>query len=188
MSEENITNLIKKIHEEEVHRNIIREILDEPDTEQENTIHQKLTKLLDKQVSPSPKIVQFPMRNVCIAQTNLLAAAGQKLSDWFAEPLVFAGTGMVVDIRKVLDSPKDVDVYIHSIDSDTNLIAQCLLPYRGSTRQFRLSINGKEIMCAEMYIDDSGELAEGSGTLREIDEKVLHGEVHLDIIIDDERN
>jgi hypothetical protein len=114
-----------------------------------------------------------------------LAAAGQKLSDWFAEPLVFAAAGMVIDIRRVLDSPEDVDVYVHANDSDSNLISQCLLPYRGSTRQFRLSINGSELMCAEMYIDDSGELAEGSGKVRDIDQKDLHGDLHLDIIIDD---
>lgn len=185
MSEVNITKLIQKLHEEAIHENILKEVMEESNQALDESTLEHLHQLLKQAGSVSSKIIKFPKRSIRLAESELMAAAGQDISDWFAEPLVFSAAGMVIDIRKVIGSPNEVDVYIQPHGDETARIEKNLLPFKNKTLQVKLSINGKELLSADMYIDGSGQAAEGSGRVRTLGENDIHGNIHLDIIVDD---
>lgn len=184
MSNKNITSIIKKLHEEK----ISQEILDEVEADFITGIPPSLLdelKTLRIQAEQS-NIISFPQKKHSLAQTNLMAAAGQNLGNWFDQPIVFVASGLILDIRRVIGTNNEVDVFIQSNTQDTSLIERNLLPFGDKTLQIKLSINGKELLEASIYVDEQGVAAEGSGYLKSLNESNMHGNVDLDIIIDDD--
>jgi len=125
MSKVDITQNIKKIHEEDIMKELIEEVQDEL----KNGIPQNLQQELDLLLKKSNKtnlihkdnIVAFkPRKNYkqqivnSFNSVELLAAAGQNLGQWFSAPITFPEYGFILDIRKVIDSDNEVDLYISS--------------------------------------------------------------------------
>lgn len=184
MTEENFTKLIHKIHEDETNKRLVEEVLNETKHGVDQKLLDKVRSLIQQAEITENNIISFPKKIICLAQTELMAAAGQNLGDWFAQPLVFAASGMVVDIRKVLGSDNEVDVYIHPNSNDTRQIEDGFFPFKDKNLQVRLTIDGKEILKADIYVDESGKAAEGTGHLLSLDSKDVQGKIDFEIIVD----
>ena len=183
MSKENITQLIKQIHEEEVNKQLVEDVLLESEKGFSEEIMSEVQSLLKK--ANKSNVVAFPDRKIRLAQTQLTAAGGQELGAWFEHPIIFESTGMVVDVRKVFGKDDKVNVYVHPNGDDSSLIEKSLLPFKDKTLQVRLSIDGIELLQAEIYVDDTGSNAEGSGYIQSAKERNVHGDIDLDIIVED---
>jgi hypothetical protein len=188
MAEENLTKLIFKIHEDETNKGLVEKVLNETQHGLEQKLLDRLYYLVQKAELKDTNIISFPKQNIRLAQTELMAAAGQDLGDWFAQPLVFASSGMVLDIRKVLGSDNEVDVYIQSNSNDTTQIEKSFLPFRDKSLQVRLTIDGKEILKADIYVDESGVAAEGTGQLNSFDIGHIQGQIDFEVLIDNEKD
>jgi len=185
VSETNITKLIKAIHEQEVHKELISEVHQELEQGVPDELTAEVQALIQKARPTKSNVVAFPTKTVQLGETDLMAASGQDLGEWFAQPLVFAASGFVVDIRNVLGSENDVDVYVYPNGPDEELIEKALLPFKDKTLQVRLSINDIELLKADIYVDDSGHSAEGSGHLQSADPKNVHGKLNFEVIVED---
>jgi hypothetical protein len=183
VSSENITQLIKKIHEEEGNKQLLEDVLKESEKGFSEEILLEVQSLLKK--ANKSNVIEFPKRTVQLGQTELMAASGQNLGEWFAQPIIFESSGMIIDVRKVIGSEDEVDVYIQPNSDDCHLIEQSLFPFKDKTLQVRLSVNGKDLLQAEIYIDESGHSAEGSGHLQQVDEDDVHGKLDLEIIVEE---
>jgi hypothetical protein len=184
---------IRKLHDEKFANRVgIWEVAHEealnPESNSLNKLHHLLKakgKTIDDVIMPKSKLVQFPFRTIRLASTPRIAAAGQDLGSWLARPLVFAASGMEIDIRKILGSEDKVNVYVHPTGNDFSEIEKTLMPFKEKTLQVRLSIDGKELLKANIYVDETGHNAEGTGHLKSIDESEVHGNIDLDIIVEE---
>lgn len=181
MSKENITKLIKQIYENDVNQQLVNEVLLESKKGTSLGLFSEVRALLKK--AKEDAVSELPLRRIQLARTELMAASSKNLADWFAQPLVFEGSGMLIDIRKVLGSNNEVDLYIQSNNVNCDLIEESLLPFRGKELMVRFSVNGKELLHADIYVDQSGHSAEGSGLLESIEEKDVHGTLEVEILV-----
>lgn len=183
MSNENITQLIRQIHEEEVNKQLVEDVLKESEKGFSEEIMSEVQSLLKK--ARQNNVIPFPSRKIRLAQTELTAAGGQELGTWFEHPIIFESVGMVVDVRKVFGSDDKVNVYVHPNGDDSSIIEKSLLPFKDKTLQVRLSIDGIELLQAEIYVDETGHNAEGSGHIQSVEESSVHGDIDLDIIVEE---
>lgn len=184
MSKENITQLIKQIHEEEVNQRLVEDVLKESEKGFSEEIMSEVQSLLKK--ANASNVIAFPKRTVQLGQTELMAASKKdNLGEWFAQRIVFKSSGMEIDVRKVIGTDNEVDVYIQSNSDDYQLIEKSLLPFKDKTLQVRFSVNGKELLHADIYVDESGHSAEGSGHLQQINESDIHGKLDVEIIVEE---
>lgn len=182
MANQNITKLIRQVHEEEQSKRLIKKVLEESEEGFPESLLEQVRSLVQKSEESGKNIITFPGRKIQLAQTELMAAAGQNLGDWFAQPIVFTALGMVVDIRKILGTDDEVDVYIYSNDGEQALMEEAFLQYRDSSLKVSLTVGDKELLNANIYVDECGQSAEGTGHLYRIEEDV-HGKLNLNILI-----
>lgn len=185
MSEENITQLVQAIHEQEMNKKLLAEVRQELKNGLPEGLIDEVRALVTKAESEMNKVVAFPHKTIQLGITELMAASGQELGEWFAQPIVFAANGFVVDIRKVLGSEDDVDVYIYPNGDDNQLIEKTLLPFKDKTLNVRVSVNEKELLKADIYVDETGHTAEGAGYLKSIDDEDVHGKLKFEVIVED---
>ena len=183
MKQEDITKQIVALHEEDE----LNKIMDDVNAELRNgipislqqEINACLNKINDEEVTNSENVVSFkpkrkPSTNT-FAETELLAASGQSLADWFSQPLSFGGAGFVLDIRKVIGSEDEVDLYLISNQADNSKMKQSLSSYLGKTLNICISNDGTNLLTAALYVDESGLEAEGSGHLNKVDGNFVKG-------------
>ena len=197
MQERNITAAVKHIYQQEQAENqtLWQEVLDETVNGVSEDILKRVRALTKgatgNNIIPLPtgsvknsttNIVIFPSNKVRLASTPRIAAAGQDIGSWLARPIVFAASGIGIDIRKILGSEDKVNVYIYPTGNDSSSIENPLLPFKDKNLHVQLSIDGKELLNAEIYVDESGQNAEGTGHLESINESEVHGNIELDII------
>lgn len=183
MQETNITSLIKLNRRHEVCKKLLVEINQETHKGIKKALSDEVALLINKSKSSfgKSKVVAFPLHRSQLASTQLMAAAGQQVGSWFAQPIVFAASGFVVDIRKVLGSENEVDIYINSNGSDESLIEEKLLPFKDNSFKILMSINGSELLLADIYVEKSGHAAEGYGVLQPLISDGLHGELSIEV-------
>ncbi|WP_010178679.1 hypothetical protein [Glaciecola sp. HTCC2999] len=179
MADENLTKLIKMVHEDEINKSLVQEVLNETELSIDNNLIELVHTLVKRANS---NILSFPKKSISIAQSQLMAAAGQNLGNWFDYPLIFASSGIMVDIRKVLSSKDEVDVYIQAYGEDKKQIHDILLPFKNKNLQVRLTVEGQEVLKADIYVDESATAAEGTGLLLSFEDKELHGVIDFQII------
>ena len=184
MSEEKLTQLIRRIHDEKVYMEFAKQVLEETKLGVANSLQQKVTNLvMEVESLQSKKVLQFPnMNSFSLGKTTLLAAAGEKLGTWFEHPLVFPSSGMVVDIRRIVGSENEVDIYIQSNSEDESVIQQSLRPFKDTSINIRMTLADEIMLDAEIYIDDSACFAEGHGRLSNVEKNDLSG-VNFDSFI-----
>ena len=185
MTKINITCLVKTIHEQEVNRKLLAEVRQELENSISGELLNEVSFLVNKVESAKFNVTAFPSQTIPVGETSLMAASGKVLGTWFAQPIIFSANGFVVDIRKVLGSDNDVDVYIYSNSSDEKLIEKALLPFKDQSLKVRFSINEKEFLNAEIYVDDTGHAAEGSGHLKSVGSEDIHGTLNFEVIVED---
>jgi hypothetical protein len=117
-------------------------------------------------------------------ETELLAASGQSLGEWFSQPINFAGAGFVLDVRRVVGTENEVDLYL--TPNNSTLMGNALSAFKGKVVGLWITNNEKRILEAELYIDESGLAAEGSGTLADAKEDFdIKGKINIEIKIQD---
>jgi hypothetical protein len=185
VSAKNITTLIQAIHEQETNKNILAEVRQELENGTPEELLDEVRFFVKKAESAKSNVVAFPSRTVPLGTTALMAASGQDLGEWFAQPIVFAANGFIVDIRKVLGSDNDVDVYIYPNSSDQRVIEKTLLPFKGKSLQVTLSINETDLLNADIYIDETGHAGEGTGHLSLVNPEEVHGKLSFEVIVEE---
>jgi hypothetical protein len=183
-----ITDKILRMHEEEVIQQMIK------DTQEEltSTIPSDLQKELDLCLSKvkmsenqsTDNVVSFTPkeRNVVVfpfAETELLAASGKSLADWFSQPMNFGGAGFILDVRRVLGTDNEVDLYLSPTDLEK--MSASFDVYKGKSLKLTITNNGNPLLIAELYIDDTGQEAEGSGQLIDLNATPVQGKISIDI-------
>jgi len=196
MKPTDITEQILKMHEEDVIQQMItdtQEVLanDIPsDLQKELDLCLSKAKMSERQstdnvISFKPKektnIVTFPF-----AETELLAASGKSLADWFSQPMNFGGAGFILDVRRVLGSDNEVDLYLTPNDKDNSKMKNSLFSYIGKSLTIDVINNDTSLLSATLYVDESGCAAEGSGHLiKDNDSKNIKGKISINILLDD---
>ena len=132
----------------------------------------------DNVIALEPKektnIVAFPF-----AETELLAASGKSLADWFSQPINFAGVGFILDIRRVIGTKDEIDLSLSPTDSEK--MSASFDIYKGKSLKLTITNNGNPLLTAELYIDTTGQEAEGSGQLIALDAAPVQGKISIDI-------
>lgn len=190
-----ITDQILKMHEEEVIQQMIIDTQEELASDIPSDLQKVLDSCLSKAkmsesqskdnvISIKPKennIVAFPF-----AETELLAASGKSLADWFSQPMNFGGAGFLLDVRRVLGSDNEVDLYLTPNEKDNSKMKSSLLSYLGKSLTIDVINNGTSLLNATLYVDESGCNAEGSGYLNtDSDSKDIKGKISINILLDD---
>jgi hypothetical protein len=191
-----ITKQILQMHEEEVIQQMITDTQEELTSDIPSDLQKELdlclgkTKMSESQstdnvITLKPKektnIVAFPF-----AETELLAASGKSLADWFSQPMNFGGAGFVLDVRRVLGSDNEVDLYLTPNEKDNSKMKSSLLSYLGKSLTIDVNNNGTSLLNATLYVDESGCNAEGSGYLiTDSDSKDIKGKICINILLDD---
>lgn len=186
MSEEKITQLIRQIHEEKVYQDFVGQVLEETKLGVSKSLNQKVSNLLEfSENQISKKVIPFARtKPLSLGKTTLLAAAGENVGNWFEHPLVFPSSGMVVDIRRIVGSEDEVDLYIQSNSDDESVIQQSLSPFKSKSLSIRLTLSGEIMLDANIYIDESACFAEGQGKLVNIEKNDLSGDIDFEVILE----
>jgi len=190
MNKNDITKDIMNFHKEETITNLLDNIKEELKSGIPAKLQNELSTLLST-VNQADNIVDFKKKrsNKNLLMTNLgsielLAAAGQSLGDWFSQPLNFGGAGFILDVRKVIGTDNEVDLYLSPNQEETGNMQKSLKAYKGHTIHIIISNNGEHLLDANIYIDETGSAAEGSGFLiKPQEEKKIKGKLSIDIIV-----
>ena len=193
MKEIDITKQILALHEEDV----FTQMMDEIEQELKDGIPESLQQEIDlytkkaksTEISNNENVVHINFKNKLVsnvfAETELLAASGQSLSDWFSEPLSFGGAGFVLDIRRVIGNNNDVDLYLLPNQSDDSKMKKSLSTFLGKTLNISISNDGIQLLTAALYVDESGLEAEGNGQLNTLDEQItIKGKIIIEIVVE----
>ena len=194
MKKTDITREVLKMHEESLKLKAIDEVKSELKdgipAELQSEIDQLLSKadqLAKKQPSNVVSIISKKLQRELhtFGETELLAAAGKSLADWFSQPMHFGGAGFILDIRKVFGTENEVDIYLKPNKNDVKEMQESLGSYVGQSIQVVVSNNQIVLLDAVLYIDESGTAAEGSGKLVvQSNETVVKGKISISIVVD----
>lgn len=102
---------------------------------------------------------------VSLGTTHLMAAAGESLTNWFSQPIVFDALGMYVDIRKVVNSGNKVEVFAEAIEGKREIMHSVFAPYANTELTFELKLNGESVLKAELFVTQDATFIEGNGEL-----------------------
>lgn len=195
MTKKDITKEILAIHAEETMSKIMADVKAEMENGMPEDLSSELEMLLKKASGATEQtpdnIVAFKPRSQMkivdsFGSTELLAAAGQSLGDWFSQPMSFGGAGFVLDVRRVIGSENEVDIYLSPNNSDKGVMEKTLSAYIGKSIEVVISNNGVPLLEANLYIDEAGGAAEGSGVLVEANKtKAVKGNLSIDVVIKD---
>lgn len=193
MKPKDITQQIVALHEEDTLNQMMSDVHAELKEGVPLSLQQEidtcLNKLNNKEVTNSVNVVSFkpkskPVTN-SFAETELLAASGQSLADWFSQPLSFSGAGFTLDIRKVMGTNDEIDLYLIPNQGDDSKMKKSLSSYLGKSLNICISNDGVNLLTAIIYVDESGLEAEGSGRLNKLDNSVIKGKVSIEIIVEE---
>ena len=183
-----ITDQILRMHEEEVIQKMITDTQEELATDIPSDLQKELDLCLSKvkmseRQSTDNVITLKPKENKIVAcpfaETELLAASGTSLADWFSQPINFAGVGFILDIRRVFGTKDEIDLYLSPTDSEK--MSASFDFYKGKSLKLTITNNDTPLLTAELYIDDTGQEAEGSGQLIDHDGTPVQGKISIDI-------
>lgn len=181
-----ITSKVLEIHEREE----LRKAVEEAKKEIAEGIHRDIlseVELLVQKALPEELInigLSFDTASANEAyystETELLAASGQSLGEWFSRPINFVGAGFILDIRRVIGRKDEIDIYL--TPSNKTVMGDSLAPFKGKSVKLSIKSNERNILTAELYIDENGIAAEGSGMLMEIEDDIdIKGKIRIDI-------
>ena len=191
MSSKDITKYVVAIHRQESLNQLLQDTVDELANGVPDSLLNELNDLMkkvdieDSQTSNVVNIDFAPPQPALtlLGETQLLAAAGQQLDDWFKHPIFFAESGFTLDIRPVLGTDNEIDLYLYPVAGQANKKIMPLAAYAGKSLHIALAINHNTVLEANLYVDEEGIEAEGSGKLLDnVDSSDNAGKVTLNII------
>lgn len=187
-----ITKQILAMHENEVMEDMFEEVKNELKdsipSDIQATIDACRQKLNNEVDATSSNVVSFQPKSappaVSFAETELLAASGKSLADWFSQPLNFGGAGFILDIRKVIGTEDEVDLYLIPNQADESKMKKALSSYLGQSLSICIFNDGINLLTASLYIDESGLEAEGTGRLNKTEKNIIKGKITIEIIVE----
>jgi hypothetical protein len=195
MSTKDITKQILEMHGEEAMQHLMEEVRQEFKDGIPQELQSELDTLLAKANAPKKPISREVIDSISeavhrffqpLASTELLAAAGQSLGDWFSQPMNFGGAGFILDVRRVIGTENEVDLYLTPTDPDSENMKKTLEAYIGQSIHIVISNNDVQLLVANLFVDESGNAAEGSGHLIDADNaQDIKGKISIDIVIND---
>lgn len=183
MNNNDLTRDIKALYEKQINQ----EIFQEAQVELERTGLANLVSEVDLILTKfkQEKIIQFPSQVRNFASTTLMAAAGQSLGNWFDHPIAFPSSGFLIDIRKIQGTSSEADIYIEPLDQDAIAMKRTFSSYKGKNLNIQFLINDRLVFDAEVYVDESGQAAEGIGKFFTITSEQGQGRLSIDIKVED---
>jgi hypothetical protein len=189
-----ITSSILKIHEEKIMHALVKEVAEElRDGVSENLqieLNDLLARANPEHAHSKDNVLSFHHKSSYqqsvtrrFDSVELLAAAGLVTETWFSTSISFGEEGFSLDIRRVIDTECEVDLYFSSTLSSPDTMAKSLSDYKNKDISILISNNGVQLLEATIYVDGSGTAAEGSGRLLNLD--MYHnvkGKLSLDVI------
>ena len=189
-----ITKQILDLHEEDIFKQMINDVekeLDEGVSESlQSEIDLCIRRINNEQIAISENVVSFKpkgnnTKSLPFAETELLAASGKSLADWFSQPMSFGGAGFILDVRRVLGSDNEVDLYLSPNQPESTKMKESLLSYLGKSLSIDVMNNGESLLNATLYVDESGTTAEGSGYLIiENNKSGIKGKISINILVE----
>ena len=172
-----ITEEVLQLHDLHEAEQIAREVQEELQAGIPKTLQRELDSLLLKVNGTQSNIVQFPTSIVAsnepMLTTQLKAASGQNLGNWFDQPILFGN--IQLDVRKIIGSDNEVDVSIVS-NSESSEDTPLKL-YSGKTLSIRIAVGEIELLLATIYVSESGDSADGEGLLNQVDREDVSGSI-----------
>jgi len=174
MSQPDITQQILELHEEKIVQTLRGEVQEELKNGIPLKLQDELDALLSRANAPNrssqDNVIAFKPRKSYKQQilksfesVELLAAAGQSLGEWFSTPISFTEKGFILDIRRVIGSDNEVDLYLSPIRDDSDKMKKSLTDYTGQNINIIVSNKNTVLLESTLYIDEDGNAAEGSG-------------------------
>lgn len=184
-NEINITQVVKKRYEEDQIRTLVNEVLDETKDGASDALLTEVKALMSRaNKKPQNNIIAFPVDRINrhkIGQIQLLAAAGQNLGSWYQQPLLFASAGFSVDVRKVVGSDNDVDVYLQALNETNEIVDSFFNIFSGKSVKLSFILNGQILLEANIYVDGQDHRAEGTGQVYQADIADTHGNLEVEV-------
>jgi hypothetical protein len=194
MKKIDITHEVREMHEEKLMLTALNEVKHELEDGLPVDLQEELDHLLSRSrpsITNQPSnVVSFapttiPSNLYTFGETELLAAAGSSLSDWFSQPMNFGGAGFVLDVRKVIGTDNEIDVYLRPNKTDALEMQESLGNYIGQSIQIIVANDKNRLLDAVLYVDDTGKAAEGSGKLlAQTKQTSIKGKISISIVID----
>lgn len=170
-----ITEEVLQLHELQEIEQIAQEVKEELQSGVPQNLSDEVDRLLLKINGTNANIVQFPASmnasNEPLFKTELKAASGQSLGNWFDQPVIFGNVKL--DIRKIIGTDNEVDVSISSVAEGTSETP--LKMYSGKTLSIKISVGETELLSAIIYVSASGDSADGEGFLNQHQTKDVSG-------------
>lgn len=195
MNMKDITKQILELHETEEILKLMNEVKDDLRDGIPSELSMELDLLLAKaneqKIVESDNVIAFRTRRhpslvKPLAEAELLAAAGRSLGEWISQPITFGGAGFILDVRRVIGSENQVDLYLTPSHPDTKKMRKTLESYLGKSMHIGISNDDVELLDAEIYIDENGNAAEGRGHLLETDDlSSIKGKISIHILLED---
>jgi hypothetical protein len=186
MQQQNITSAVKHIYLQEQAENAAmwQEVLQESSNGLSDDVLNRVRALTRQE--KENKIIPFPTHRVKkLAEVKLLAAAGQNLGEWFSQPLLFTSAGFMIDVRRIKGKSHDVDVYFKAIDGKNGLMESLFDVFKDKSIKVTFSVNGVNLLSADVYVDNTAHQAEGSGVVFDNDVDLSSGNLEINVDVDE---
>ncbi|ALO34553.1 hypothetical protein CMT41_07360 [Colwellia sp. MT41] len=189
-----ITKQILLMHESDVFNDMVNEVEKELAEGVPKSLQDELDKFIAKANlsadKPTDNIIPFNRKkkeNIYeFAETVLLAASGTSLAEWFSQPINFGGAGFILDVRRVIGSDNEVDLYLTPNTDNSAQMRSSLSSYLGKSLDISILNDGEYLLTATIYVDEEGTAAEGSGYLSNSENmKGIKGKISINILMND---
>ena len=120
---------------------------------------------------------------ICIANVELLSTSKDTMMSWYSHLINFESAGFLLDIRRVIGTDSDVDLYFIPNGSSRAGMALLLEKYSGMELILEVRNNERLILEALIYVDKSAVAAEGNGRLVQINQNDMSGNISINIRI-----
>jgi hypothetical protein len=121
---------------------------------------------------------------VCIANVELLSTSNNTKVNWYSHPINFESAGFSLDIRRVIGSVSDVDLYFQSNTKIVSGVSPLPEQYANTELILEIKDNEKLILEALIYVDELAVAAEGTGKLIQTNQdNDMRGNISINIRI-----
>ncbi|PKI12782.1 hypothetical protein [Colwellia sp. 12G3] len=194
MKKIDLTKQILLMHENDVFNDMVNEVEKELAEGVPKSLQDELDILIAKVGSSAEQstenIIPFKRQKkeklYEFAETVLLAASGTSLAEWFSQPINFGGAGFILDVRRVIGSDNEVDLYLTPNTDNSTQMKSSLSSYLGKSLDISILNDGEDLLTATIYVDEEGTSAEGSGYLsNSANMKGIKGKISINILMND---
>lgn len=174
-----ITEEVFQLYDAEEADKLAQEVKQEMEKGDHHRLNNKLAHLLSMVQQPSAQVVKFPATmqaaNEPLMTTELMAASGQELGNWFDQPIRFSS--LELDVRRIIGTDNEVSVFITSNGGES--VKTPLEKYKGKMLKVDLTVNNTDLLTAVIYVDDEGFSAEGEGQLIRLNHEEASGSFNV---------